>query len=226
MRTIYEYISNRIVPAKGPQSDRIRLALLTYGAAEGRGHTSLLVWQGSLLFFIDSLSNGLLGAAQRAFMIVCRSPEDVKRYLDYRFRVRKGFPVHEPEGEEKAKLKARAVAPTAQKAAKTKDADTPEQWGSGPYTEYQIELSFFKLKALGPAERFQGPKKRQSIEAAKQAEQERDTAIKAQPQSNAEDSTMLRKEMQEKDRVMVNLLRSHHKLQVKLKQVSDQLAEE
>jgi hypothetical protein len=80
-----------IDPAKGLQSDRIRLALLTYGAADGCGHTFLVVWQGSLLFFMDSLSNGLHRAAQRAFMIVCRSPEDVKRYLDYRFGVRKGF---------------------------------------------------------------------------------------------------------------------------------------
>jgi hypothetical protein len=86
-KTIYEYIPNLIDPAKGLQSDRIRIALLTYGAADGCGHTFLVVWQGSLLFFIDSLSNGLDGASQRAFMIVCRSPDDVKRYLDYRFRV-------------------------------------------------------------------------------------------------------------------------------------------
>ncbi|GAQ90587.1 hypothetical protein KFL_006580170 [Klebsormidium nitens] len=152
-------------------------------------------------------------------MIVCRSSDDVKRYLDYRFRVRKRFPVHEPEGEELAKLKAQAAAAAAA-AAETENADL--QWGSGPYTKYQIELSFFKLRALGPAER--GPRRqRQSIEAA---EQERDKATEAQPQSNAEDPTMLRKEMQEKDRVMVNLLQCHDELQAKLKQVSDQLAEE
>jgi hypothetical protein len=199
--TIYEYIPNPIDAAKGLQLERIRMALLTYGAADGCGHTSLVVWQGSLLFFIDSLLNGLDGAAERAFMIVCRSPDDVKRYLDYRFRVKKGFPVHEPEVEEKAKLEARAAAA----AAKTKNADT--QWGSGPYTKYQIELSFFKLIALGPVERVQGPRKRQSIEAA---EQERDKATKAHPQSNAEDPTMLRKEIEEKDQVMVNRLLQEH----------------
>jgi hypothetical protein len=194
------------------------MALLTYGAADGCGHTFLVVWQGSLLFFINSLSNGLDGASQRAFMIVYRSPDDVKRYLDYRFRVRKRFSVHEPEGEELAKLKAQAAAA----AAKTENAYM--QWGSGPYTKYQIELSFFKLRALGLAERGSSPRRqRQSIEAA---EQERDKATEAQPQSNAEDQTMLRKEMQEKDRVMVNLLQSHDELQAKLKQVSDQLAEE
>jgi hypothetical protein len=128
---------------------------------------------------------------------VCRSPDDVKRYLDYRFRVKKGFPVHESEGEEKAKLEARATAA----AAKTKNADT--QWGSGPYTKYQLELSFFKLKALGPAKRVKGPKKRQSIEAA---EQKRDKATEAQPQNTAKNPAMLRKEMEEKDWVMVNLL--------------------
>jgi hypothetical protein len=53
--TIYEYLPKLIDPAKGLQSDRIRLALLTYGAADGCGHTFLVVWQGSLLFFIDSL---------------------------------------------------------------------------------------------------------------------------------------------------------------------------
>jgi hypothetical protein len=143
--TIYEYLPNLIDPTKGFQSDRIHIALLTYGAADGCGHTFLVVWQGSLLFFIDSLSNGLDGASQRAFMIVRRSPDDVKRYLDYRFRVRKRFLVHEPEGEELAKLKAQAAAA----AAKTENADM--QWGSGPYTKYQIELSFFKLRALGPA---------------------------------------------------------------------------
>jgi hypothetical protein len=164
--TIYEYIPNLIDPAKGLQLDRIRLALLTYGAADGCGHTSLVVWQGSLLFFIGSLSNGLHGAAQRAFIIVCRSPENVKRYLDYRFRVRKGFPVHEPEGEEKAKLEAlaAAAAAAAQEAAKKNDADTPSemQWGSGPYTKYQIKLSFFKLRALGAAEKGQGRQRKRA----------------------------------------------------------------
>jgi hypothetical protein len=77
--TIYEYLPNPIDPTKGFQSDRTRMALLTYGAVGGCGHTFLVVWQGSLLFFIDSLSNGLDGAFQRAFMIVCRSPDDVKR---------------------------------------------------------------------------------------------------------------------------------------------------
>jgi hypothetical protein len=61
--TIYEYLPKLIDPAKGLQSDRTRLALLTYGAADGCGHTFLVVWQGSLLFFIDSLSNGLHGAS-------------------------------------------------------------------------------------------------------------------------------------------------------------------
>jgi hypothetical protein len=144
---IYEYLPNLIDPTKGFQLDRIRMALLTYGAADGCGHTFLVVWQGSVLFFIDSLSNGLHGASQRAFMIVCRSPDDVKRYLDYRFRVRKRFLVHEPEAEELAKLKAQAAAAAAA-ASETENADM--QWGSGPYTKYQIELSFFKLKALGP----------------------------------------------------------------------------
>jgi type VI protein secretion system component VasK len=37
---------------------------------------------------------------------------------------------------------------------------------------------------------------------------------------------MLRKEMQKKNRVMVNLIQSHSDLQAKLKQVFDQLAEE
>jgi hypothetical protein len=82
-----EYLLKLIDPAKGLQSDKIRLTLLTYGAADGCGHTFLVVWQGSLLFLNNSLSNGLHGAAQRAFMIVCRSPEDVKSYLHYRFCV-------------------------------------------------------------------------------------------------------------------------------------------
>jgi hypothetical protein len=96
------------------------------------------------------------------------------------------------------------------------------QWGSGAYTKYQIELSFFKLRALGAAEKRQ--RKRQSIGAA---EQEKDKATElAQPQSNAENPTVLRKELQQKDRVMENLIQSHDELQAKLKQVSDQLAEE
>jgi hypothetical protein len=220
--TIYEYIPKPIDPAKGLQSDRIQLALLTCGAVGWCGHTSLVVWQGSLLFFIDSLSNGLHRAAQRAFMIVCKSPEDVKRYLDYRFRVRKGLPVREPEGEEKKKLETLAAA--AQEAAKRNDADTPSkmQWGSGAYTKYQIELSFFKLRALGAAEK--GQRKRQNIGPA---EQKREKATElAQPQSNAEIPTMLRKELQQKDRVIENLLQSHDELQAKLKQVCDQLPEE
>jgi hypothetical protein len=161
-------------------------------------------------------------------MIVCRSPEDVKSYLDHRLCVRDGFPVREPEGKEKKKLKAvAAAAAAAQRAAKRNNADTPEskmQWGSGAYTKYQNELSFFKLllQALGAAEK--GQKKRQSIGAA---EQEKDKATElAQPRSNAENPTVLRKELQQKDRVMENLIQSHDKLQAKLKQVSDQLAEE
>jgi hypothetical protein len=222
--TIYEYLPKLIDPAKGLQSDRIQLALLTYGAADGCGHTFLVVWQGSLLFFIDSSANELYGANQRAFMIVCRSPEDVKSCLDYRFRVRYGFPVREPEGKEKKELEA-VTAAAAQRAAKKNNADTPEsemQWGSGAYTKYQIELSFFKLRALGAAEK--GQRKRQSIGAA---EQEKNKATElAQPQSNAENPTVLRKELQQKDRVMKNLIQSHDKLQAKLKQVYDQLAEE
>jgi chromosome segregation ATPase len=208
------------------------LALVTYGAADGCGHTFLVVWQGFLLFFIDSLSNGLHGANQRAFMIVCRSPEDVKSYLDCMFRVRYRFPVREPEGKEKKKLEAKAAAAevaaaaaAAQRAAKRNNADTPEsemQWGSEAYTKYQIELSYFKLRALGAAEK--GQRKRQSIGAA---EQEKDKATElAQPQSNAENPTVLRKELQQKDRVMENLIQSHDELQAKLKQVFDQLAEE
>jgi chromosome segregation ATPase len=75
---------------------------------------------------------------------------------------------------------------------------------------------------LGAAEK--GQRKRQSIGAA---EQDKDKATElAQSQSNAENPTVLRKELQQKDRVMENLIQSHDELQAKLKQVSDQLAEE
>jgi hypothetical protein len=137
--------------------------------------------------------------------------------------------VHEPEGKEKKELEAvaaaaAAAAAAAQRAAKRNNADTPEsemQWGSGAYTKYQIDLSFFKLRALGAAEK--GQRKRQSIGAA---ELEKDKATElAQPQSNAENLTVLRKELQQKDRVMENLIQSHDELQAKLKQVFDPLAE-
>src|SRR6476469_1028119 len=36
-------LPNLIDPAKGPQSDRFRMALLTYGASDGDGHTFLVV---------------------------------------------------------------------------------------------------------------------------------------------------------------------------------------
>jgi hypothetical protein len=142
---------------------------------------------------------------------VCKSPEDVKRYLNYRFRVKKGFPVREPKGEEKAKLEARAAAAAAaaQEAAKGNDADTPSKCSGavGPM-KYQIELSFFKLRALGAAVRGQGQRKRQSIEAAEQ--QWNKATELAQPQSNAENPTTVKKELQQKDRVMENLLQSHN----------------
>jgi hypothetical protein len=83
-------------------------------------------------------------------MIVCRSPEDVKSYLDYRFRVKYGFPVREPEGKEKKKLEAvaaaaAAAAAAAQRAAKRNNADTPEsemQWGL-----YEVPARIILLQA-------------------------------------------------------------------------------
>jgi hypothetical protein len=91
------------------------------------------------------------------------------------------------------------------------------QWGSGTYTKYQIELSFFKLRALGAVGK--GQRKRQSIGEG----QSNRTCSTPEQRKNPK---MLRKELQQKDRVMENLIHSHDKLQAKLKQVFDQLAEE